>query len=129
MSGPEYFDPNWHCRIGKVTKKKPVKLARIKKKAKGRVRAMLMEMVIAVDKAVEDGHPPLCAFAAVVHTDGRVTLANRFNKTATDSELAKLNWRQMEMLFADAAHDCRSFNVYHQTTPYDLVNEVLEEEE
>lgn len=121
---------NNHCRIGKVTPKKPV-LLEGPKRAKGRVRSMLMEMVKAVDINTQKGKAPLCGFVVIVNEDGSMEMGNRFNKKPNPnnsySETDRLNWRHMAMAFEDMARDCRNFTLYGQPTTYDLVNEIPEE--
>ena len=127
MSGDEQ---KWGCRIGKVTLKEakpaPV-LAKIKKKAKSRIRKMLAEAIEALDINADAGVQPLVGFFGIVHDDGTVDMNIRFNKTPTDKELQRLNWRNMTMLFEDAAQDCRNHTLYHQQTTYDLVNQFEED--
>lgn len=96
----------------------------IPKKAQGRVRGLFVEAIAAVDVNYENGVQPIAGFFAIVNTDGTVNIMQRFNVEATDEALATLNWRNMAMLFEDAAQDCRNFSVYHQKTAFDLVNEV-----
>lgn len=113
-----------HCRIGKVTLKPKILQANIVKRAPGRVRGLFVEAIRSVDMNAENGVHPIAGFFGLVNSDGTVNITNRFNVEATDGELSRLNWRNMAMLFEDAAQDCRNFSVYHQRTTYDIINEV-----
>lgn len=118
---------NNHCRIGKVTLKPKVIEVDLHKRAPGRVRGLFVEAIEAIDLNAERGIHPIVGFFGMVHADGTVNIVHRMNKEPTSDTLAKLNWRNLTMLFEDMAQDCRNFSNYHQQTTYDLVNEVLAE--
>ena len=127
MSGNE--QPKSGCRIGKVKPKAMVFEVESTRPTKSAVRAMLVDALRAIDEGAmpESGSKmPVVGFFGMVHTDGTADMdfvceedKDKDNKPFVPN----INWRNLAMLFEDAAQDVRNFGVYGQITPYKAATE------